>query len=84
MSNPAGNVRGVVALKRALKTSWRLENELRFSAWDALPFDKDKSLHHLAEARRHLNELLNEADPIPQIVDQPPVLDPSGSNGANT
>ena len=40
MSNPAGNVRGVVALKRALKTSWRLENELRFSAWDALPFEK--------------------------------------------
>lgn len=44
MSKPAGSDGGVSALKRALKTLWELENELRFSAWDALPFDKDKAL----------------------------------------
>ena len=75
----------VATLKHAVKIVWQMENELRYSAWNALTLDQEKAQHHLAEARRHLNSLLDEADPVPQIVDQPPVLnEDQKSNGADT
>ncbi len=65
---------GVQSLKHWVKSLWDMENELRFSAWSALTLDKEQARVHLSEARRHLNALLNEAEPTGHTLDQPPVL----------
>lgn len=63
-------------LKQSIKTLWQMENELRYSAWSALTLDKEKVQAHLSEARRHLNVMLNEVDPVDHVADQPPAMDP--------
>lgn len=63
-------------LKQTIQALWQMENELRYSAWSALTLDKEKAYEHLVEARRHLNNILNEADPVNLVPDQPPVVDP--------
>lgn len=68
--------KNVDSLKNSIKTLWQMENELRYSAWSALTLDKEKAQSHLAEARRHLNEMLNELDPPNFVPDQPPAVDP--------
>lgn len=66
---------GVQTLKGYIKALWEMENELRYSAWSALALDKEKARLHVGEARRHLNSILNDADPTGHTVDQPPVVD---------
>lgn len=66
---------GVQALKNAIQSLWQMENELRYSAWSAFALDKEKARTHLAEARRHLNNLLNEAESTPHTADHPPAVD---------
>ncbi len=73
------DTKNIDALKQTIMSIWQMENELRYSAWSALTLDKDKARDHLAEARRHLNNLLNEADPINHVPDQPPVVDPDAN-----
>lgn len=68
-------------IKSAISTIWQLENELRYSAWSALTLDKDKARDHLAQARTHLNNLLNAEEPPNRTVDQPPVIDPDDIGG---
>lgn len=68
-------------LKQAVKTLWQMENQQLVSA---TTLDHEQTKQHLSEARRHLNALLNVADPIAQIVDQPPVIDERSMDGANT
>lgn len=63
------------SLKNSIKTLWQMENELRYSAWSAMTFDKDKAQEHLAEARRHLNVILNDIEPVNHVPDQPPTTD---------
>lgn len=70
------NSKHIDSLKGSIKTLWQMENELRYSAWSALTLDKEKAQQHLAEARRHLNSMLNDADPVDHVPDQPPVVDP--------
>jgi hypothetical protein len=64
------------SLKNSIKTLWQMENELRYSAWSALTLDKQKAQEHLAEARRHLNVILNDVEPVNHVPDQPPAMDP--------
>lgn len=68
--------KNVDSLKNSIKTLWQMENELRYSAWSALTLDKEKAQSHLAEARRHLNSMLDEVDPVNHVPDQPPAVDP--------
>ena len=68
--------KNVDSLKNSIKTLWQMENELRYSAWSALTLDKEKAQSHLAEARRHLNSMLDEVDPVNDVPDQPPAMDP--------
>ncbi|MDO9382557.1 MAG: hypothetical protein Q7T86_06800 [Hyphomicrobiaceae bacterium] len=68
--------KNIDALKHSIKTLWQMENELRYSAWSALTLDKEKAQAHLSEARRHLNLMLNEVDPVDHVPDQPPAVDP--------
>ena len=49
----------VDGLKNSIQSLWQMENQLRYSAWSAFALDKEKAREHLAEARRHLNNLLN-------------------------
>ena len=44
-----------------LKSLWHLENELRSAARNGLILRKDEASAHLAEARRHLEQAMNEA-----------------------
>ena len=46
-----------------LKSLWHMENELR-NARNGLILRKDEASAHLAEARRHLEEAMNEAKGI--------------------
>jgi hypothetical protein len=47
-----------------LKSLWHMENELRNAARNGLILRKDEASAHLAEARRHLEEAMNEAKGI--------------------
>jgi len=44
-----------------LKSLWHMENELRSAARNGLTLRKDEASVHLAEARRHLENAMNEA-----------------------
>ena len=44
-----------------LKSLWHMENELRSAARNGLILRKDEASAHLGEARRHLEQALNEA-----------------------
>ena len=44
-----------------LKSLWNMENDLRNAARNGLILRKDEASAHLAEARRHLEEAMNEA-----------------------
>lgn len=44
-----------------LKSLWHMENELRSAARNGLILRKDEASVHLAEARRHLENAMNEA-----------------------
>lgn len=44
-----------------LKSLWHMENELRNAARNGIIFRKDEASAHLAEARRHLEQAMNEA-----------------------
>jgi hypothetical protein len=44
-----------------LKSLWHMENELRTAARNGLILRKDEASAHLAEARRHLEQAMNEA-----------------------
>jgi len=44
-----------------LKSLWHMENELRNAARNGLILRKDEASAHLAEARRHLEQAMNEA-----------------------
>jgi hypothetical protein len=47
-----------------LKSLWHMENELRNAARNGLILRKDEASAHLAEARRHLEQVMNEAKGI--------------------
>jgi hypothetical protein len=47
-----------------LKSLWDMENELRSAARNGLILRKDEASAHLAEARRHLENAMNEAKGI--------------------
>ena len=47
-----------------LKSLWQMENELRNAARNGLILRKDEASTHLAEARRHLENAMNEAKGI--------------------
>ena len=47
-----------------LKSLWHMENELRNAARNGLILRKDEASAHLAEARRHLEQAMNEAKGI--------------------
>ena len=47
-----------------LKSLWHMENELRNAARNGLILRKDAASAHLAEARRHLEQAMNEAKGI--------------------
>ena len=47
-----------------LKSLWHMENELRNAARNGLILRKDEASGHLAEARRHLEQAMNEAKGI--------------------
>ena len=47
-----------------LKSLWDMENELRSAARNGLILRKDEASAHLAEARRHLEQAMNEAKGI--------------------
>ena len=47
-----------------LKSLWHMENELRNAARNGLILRKDEASAHLAEARRHLEQAMNEAKAI--------------------
>ena len=47
-----------------LKSLWHMENELRNAARNGLILRKDEAATHLAEARRHLEQAMNEAKGI--------------------
>ncbi|CAA2139897.1 hypothetical protein [Hyphomicrobium sp. ghe19] len=51
------NIRETVP--KVLKTLWDLENELRGAARDGVILRREEAKQHLAEARQHLDELLN-------------------------
>ena len=70
------DTKNIASLKETITTLWEMEIELRYSAWSALTLDKDKARDHLAEARRHLNILLNDADPVNHVPDLPPAVEP--------
>ena len=44
-----------------LKSLWHMENELRNAARNGIILRKEKASEHLAEARRHLEQAMNEA-----------------------
>jgi hypothetical protein len=44
-----------------LKSLWHMENELRSAARNGLILRKDEASVHLAEARKHLENAMNEA-----------------------
>lgn len=46
---------------KVLKTLWDLENELRGAAQNGVFMRREEAGQHLAEARRHLDELLGLA-----------------------
>lgn len=46
---------------QALKSLYQLENELRSALLDGVILRKEEARQHLAEARRHLEELLDSA-----------------------
>lgn len=46
---------------KVLKTLWDLENELRGAAQNSVILRRDEAREHLADARRHLDELLSLA-----------------------
>lgn len=71
----ANTPKNLDSLKNSIKTLWQMENELRYSAWSALTLDKDKAQEHLVQARRHLNVILNDIEPINHVPDQPPATD---------
>jgi hypothetical protein len=43
-----------------LKSLWHMENELRNAGRNGLVLRKDEASAHLAEARRHLEQAMNE------------------------
>ena len=47
-----------------LKSLWHMENELRNAARNGLILRKDEAATQLAEARRHLEQAMNEAKAI--------------------
>jgi hypothetical protein len=47
-----------------LKSLWHMENELRNAARNGLILRKEEASAHLAEARRHLEKVMNEAKGI--------------------
>jgi hypothetical protein len=47
-----------------LKSLWHMENELRNAARNGLILRKEEASAHLAEARRHLEQAMNEAKGI--------------------
>jgi hypothetical protein len=47
-----------------LKSLWHMENELRNAARNGLILRKHEASAHLAEARRHLEQVMNEAKGI--------------------
>jgi hypothetical protein len=50
-----------------LKSIWHMENELRNAARNGLILRKDEASAHLAEARRHLEQAINEAKGIEPV-----------------
>ena len=44
---------------KVLKTLWDLENEMRCAAQSSVILRRDEARQHLADARRHLDELLS-------------------------
>ena len=44
-----------------LKSLWHMENELRSAARNGIILRKDEASAHLAQARRHLEQALNDA-----------------------
>jgi hypothetical protein len=46
------------SVPRVLKTLWELENELRSAAQNSVVLKRDEAREHLADARRHLDDLL--------------------------
>ena len=44
---------------KVLKTLWDLENEMRGAAQNSVILRRDEARQHLADARRHLDELLS-------------------------
>jgi hypothetical protein len=51
------NIRETVP--KVLKSLWDLENELRGAARNGVILRREEAKRHLAEARQHLDELLN-------------------------
>ena len=57
-----------------LKSLYQMENELRDAARNGIILRKEKATEHLAEARRHLEQAMNEAKGIePPAGPQTPV-----------
>jgi hypothetical protein len=68
---------------KVLKALWDLENEMRSVAQNSVIFRREEARQHLADARRHLDELLSlvrskeGVDPEADISDEasvPPVV----------
>jgi hypothetical protein len=57
-----------------LKSLWHMENELRNAARNGLILRKDEAFAHLAEARRHLENAMNEAKGVAPATAQQTVV----------
>jgi hypothetical protein len=51
-----------------VKSLYRMENELRNAARNGLILRKEEASTHLAEARRHLKQVMNEGKGVPPTV----------------
>lgn len=47
-------------LKSVIAALWQMENELRYSSWDALSAEKQQAVDYVRQARERLNVLLNK------------------------
>ena len=58
-----------------LKSLYQIETELRNAARNGIVLQKDKALEHLAEARRHIDEMTKKSKG-PDAVSTPPTTTP--------
>ena len=57
-----------------LKSLWHMENALRNAARNGLILRKDEASAHLAQARRHLEDAMNEAKGLRPATTQQTVV----------